>query len=131
MTAVIAILVEFPGGSDAMALLACVALTAAVLIFVFLIEPDAADSAPHRSRLDQLFERRDTIYDNLRDLKFEYRSGKFAEQDYEQMRQTLENEAALVLADIEVTTGNEARLPRRDDVVRGPAAATATSKSQG
>ncbi len=31
-------------------------------------------------------ERRDTIYDNLRDLKFEYRTGNFAEQDYEQMK---------------------------------------------
>lgn len=111
--------IAFPGGIDAMALVACVALTAAVLIFIFLIEPDAADSAPHRSHLDQLMERRDTIYDNLRDLKFEYRSGKFAEQDYEQMKKTLENEAALVLAEIEVATGSQARLPGRDATVRG------------
>ena len=82
-------------------MIACVALTAAVLIFVFMIEPDPGDSAPHRSHLDQLMERRDIIYDNLRDLKFEYRTGKFAEQDYEQMKQTLETEAALVLAEIE------------------------------
>src|SRR6202035_4053737 len=106
---------------DTLAVLACVALTAAVLIFVFMIKPDLADSAPHRSHLDQLMERRDIIYDNLRDLKFEYRTGKFAEQDYEQMRQTLESEAALVLAEIETVTGNEARLPRRDPNVRGPA----------
>ena len=107
-----------PGGPDALALIACVALTAAVLIFVFLIEPDPADSAPHRSHLDQLFERRDTIYDNLRDLKFEYRTGKFAEQDYEQMKQTLETEAAMVLAEIETVTGNAASLPRRTRRVR-------------
>jgi len=48
---------------------ACVVLTAAVLTFVFWIEPDESDSAPHRSQLDQLLERRDSIYDNLRDLK--------------------------------------------------------------
>jgi len=106
-------LIDLPGGPDAMALLACLALTAATLIFVFVIEPDASDSAPHRSHLDQLMERRDTIYDNLRDLKFEHRTGKFAEQDYEQMRDTLETEAALVLAQIEEVTGNEASLPRR------------------
>ena len=108
------VLAEFPGGTDALALIACMALTAAVLIFVFLINPDPGDAAPHRSHLDQLMERREIIYDNLRDLKFEYRSGKFAEQDYEQMKDSLENEAALVLAEIEAVTGNEAMLPRRD-----------------
>lgn len=101
-----------------MALLACFALTAAVMTFLFLIEPDPADSAPHRTHLDQLMERRDIIYDNLRDLKFEYRSGKFADQDYEQMKQTLENEAALVLVEIETVTGNEIYLPRGDAAVR-------------
>jgi hypothetical protein len=113
------LLANLPRNVDALVLVACVALTAATLIFIFFIEPDAADSAPHRSHLDQLLERRDTIYDNLRDLKFEYRTGKFAEQDYEQMKQTLEAEAALVLAEIETVTGNEARLPRRDPNMRG------------
>jgi hypothetical protein len=122
-------LIQFPGGPDAMALIACLALTASVLIFVFLIEPDASDSAPHRSYLDQLMERRDIVYDNLRDLRFEYRSGKFAEQDYEQMRQTLENEAAQVLLEIEAVTGNQARLPRRDPDVRGAVSNPAISKT--
>lgn len=97
-------------------MLACLALAAATLIFIFYIEADAADSAPHRSRLDQLLERRDTIYDNLRDLKFEHRAGKYSEQDYEQMKQALENEAAVVLAEIEGVTGG-AR-PRRADAAR-------------
>jgi hypothetical protein len=102
-----------PASVDTLAIIACIALTAAVLIFVFLIEPDAGDSAPHRSRLDQLLEKRDTIYDNLRDLKFEHRSGKFAETDFEAMKQTLETEAALVLAEIETVTGNQGAIPRR------------------
>lgn len=106
---------------DTLAVVACVALTAAVLIFVFMIQPDLADSAPHRSHLDQLMERRDIIYDNLRDLKFEYRTGKFAEEDYEQMKQTLETEAALVLAEIERVTESPGTLPRSDAAVRGRA----------
>lgn len=85
--------------------LACVALAAATLLFVLHIERDPADSAPHRSRLDQLLERRDTIYDNLRDLKFEYRAGKYSEKDYEEMKKALETEAAVVLAEIERVTG--------------------------
>ncbi len=106
---------------DTLAVIACVALTAAVLIFVFMIQPDPADSAPHRSHLDQLMERRDIIYDNLRDLKFEYRTGKFAEEDYEQMKQTLEAEAALVLAEIDRVTESPGMLPRSDAAVRGRA----------
>jgi len=91
---------------------ACLALAAAVFLFVFYIHPDASDLAPHRTKLDQLLERRDTIYDNLRDLKFEHRAGKYSEGDYELMRDSLENEAALVLAEIEQVTESQVRRPR-------------------
>jgi hypothetical protein len=91
---------------------ACFGLAAAVFLFIFYIQPDASDLAPHRTKLDQLLERRDTIYDNLRDLKFEYRAGKYSEGDYETMRVTIENEAALVLAEIEQVTDSQIRRPR-------------------
>jgi hypothetical protein len=91
---------------------ACFALAAATLIFIFYIQPDASDLAPHRTRLDQLLERRDTIYDNLRDLRFEFRSGKYAESDFEAMKTALENEAALVLAEIDQVTESQVRRPR-------------------
>ncbi len=100
-------------GADGVILLACLALAAATVLFLFYIEPDPADSAPHRSRLDQLLERRDAIYENLRDLKFEHRAGKFSERDYEETKQALENEAAMVLAEIEAATGGLARPARR------------------
>ncbi len=85
--------------------IACLLLAAAAAIFIFFVRREPGDSAPYRTRLDQLLERRDTIYDNLRDLRFEYRSGKFSEQDYEQVRQSLEAEAAGVLAEIDLLTG--------------------------
>lgn len=91
---------------------ACLGLAAAVFLFIFYIQPDASDLAPHRTKLDQLLERRDTIYDNLRDLKFENRAGKYSEGDYETMRVTLENEAALVVAEIEQVTESQIRRPR-------------------
>src|ERR1700726_2380176 len=99
---------------DSVMLSACVVLTLAAVTFVFWIEPEPGDSAPHRSQLDQLLERRDSIYENLRDLKFENRAGKYAEQDYEQMRDALENEAAQVLLEIERVTGNQAPIPLRN-----------------
>jgi hypothetical protein len=91
---------------------ACLALAVAVVLFVFYIQPDASDLAPHRTKLDQLLERRDTIYDNLRDLRFEYRSGKYSEGDFEAMKTALENEAALVLSEIDQVTESQVRRPR-------------------
>jgi len=97
---------------DWAALGACFALVAAVFLFVFYIHPDASDLAPHRTKLDQLLERRDMIYDNLRDLKFEHRAGKYSEGDYELMKNSLEDEAALVLTEIEQVTESQIRRPR-------------------
>jgi len=100
------------GSGDWAILGAGIGLLAAVMLFVFYIEPDASDLAPHRSKLDQLLERRDSIYENLRDLKFEFRSGKYSEGDFEAMKSSLENEAALVLAEVEQVTESEVRRPR-------------------
>jgi len=91
---------------------ACAALALATLLFIFYIQPDASDLAPRRTKLDQLLERRDTIYDNLRDLRFEYRSGKYSEGDFEAMKTALENEGAVVLAEIEQVTESQVRRPR-------------------
>src|SRR5947208_9921547 len=91
---------------------ACLALAVAVPLFIFYIQPDASDMGPHRTKLDQLMERRDTIYDNLRDLRFEFRSGKYSEDDYNAMKSSLENDAALVLAQIEQVTESQVRRPR-------------------
>src|SRR6202049_3815412 len=98
--------------ADGAVLGACLALAIATLLFIFYIQPDASDLAPRRSKLDQLLERRDTIYDNLRDLRFEFRSGKYSEGDYEAMKVALENEAAMVLAEIDQVTEANVRRPR-------------------
>ena len=100
---------------------ACLALAVAVGLFIFYIQPDASDLAPHRTKLDQLLERRDTIYDNLRDLRFEYRSGKYSEGDFEAMKTALENEAALVLAEIDQVTAAQVRRPRGTRPANGSA----------
>jgi hypothetical protein len=85
---------------------ACALLAAATVIFIFWVRPEVSDSAPHRTKLDQLMERRDAIYENLRDLRFEYRSGKFSEADYEETKQSLDVEAARVLAEMDQLTGS-------------------------
>ena len=113
----------FINSGDGAVLGACLALAIATILFIFYIQPDASDLAPHRSKLDQLLERRDTIYDNLRDLRFEFRSGKYSEGDYEAMKSSLETEAAVVLAEIDRVTESQMRRPRGTrsaEMERGP-----------
>jgi len=108
----LAIFATAPGVNDWAVLGACFALVVTVILFVFFIQPDASDMAPHRSKLDQLLERRDTIYDNLRDLRFEYRAGKYSDGDYEAMKNSLELEAAQVLVEIDQVTEAQTKRPR-------------------
>ena len=104
--------------NDWAVLVACFALAMAAVLFIFFIQPDASDLAPHRSKLDQLLERRDVIYDNIRDLRFEYRAGKYSEGDYEAMKTSLEMEVAQVLLEIDQVTESQTKRPR------GPKAAS-------
>jgi hypothetical protein len=41
------------------------------------------------------------LYENLRDLNFEYSAGKYTAEDYTAQRAALENETAAVLAEID------------------------------
>ena len=107
--------------ADAAVLLACLALAVATFVFIFYVQYEKSDFAPLRSRLDQLLERRDTIYENLRDLKFEHRAGKYAEKDFEAMKTALENEAAIVLAQIEQETAADETRQRGSRPHKAPA----------
>jgi len=100
------------GLNDWAVLGACLALAMAAVLFIFFIQPDASDLAPHRTKLDQLLERRDVIYDNIRDLRFEYRAGKYSEGDYEAMKTSLEMEVAQVLLEIDQVTESQTKRPR-------------------
>jgi hypothetical protein len=80
-------------------LLGCV-LALALIFYTFWPENGFA-SQSDKTRLDYLFERKDQLYENLRDLSFEYRAGKYPEEDYQAQRALLENETATLLAEIE------------------------------
>jgi hypothetical protein len=54
------------------------------------------------NRLDFLRERRDMVYANLRDLNFEYKAGKYPEEDFAMQREMLEGEAATIVSEIDV-----------------------------
>ncbi|MFP5234841.1 MAG: hypothetical protein ACLGSD_02990 [Acidobacteriota bacterium] len=54
-----------------------------------------------KTRLEYLLERKEQLYENLRDLNFEHRAGKYPEEDFVAQRALLENEAAQLVAEIE------------------------------
>lgn len=80
-------------------LLICALLTLGALVYIFYI-PGQIYTGPVKTRLIYLRERKEAVYDNLRDLNFEYKSGKFPESDYQEMKTSLEDEAAAILAEI-------------------------------
>jgi hypothetical protein len=82
-----------------LAIMACMFVTTATLVYVFYL-PGKLYLGPRKTRLSFLRERRDMVYENLRDLNFEFKAGKFPDADYQTMKTSLEEEAAAVLAEI-------------------------------
>ena len=80
--------------------LVCALITAAALLYVFSV-PGKLTPGPERTRAAFLRERKDAVYENLRDLNFEFKAGKLPESDYQTMKGSLEEEAAAILAEIE------------------------------
>jgi len=84
-----------------MTTLACALLLITALLYVFW--PERHAQAQHtKTRVEYLRERREVLYENLRDLNFEYRAGKYPEEDYAAQRAMLENEAAETVAEIDL-----------------------------
>lgn len=77
----------------------CLLFTAAVVFYVFYL-PGTLKLDPTKTRAAYLRERKEVVYENLRDLNFEYKAGKFPETDYQAMKTSLEEEAAAILAEI-------------------------------
>jgi hypothetical protein len=78
---------------------ACALVTIGALFYVFYL-PGELHLGPQKTRLSYLRERKEAVYENLRDLNFEYKAGKFPDTDYQAMKTSLEEEAAAILAEI-------------------------------
>ena len=82
-----------------MILAACLLLTVVLLGYVFA-PPAEISSGPEKDRVAFLRERKDMVYENLRDLNFEHKAGKLSDDDFESLRGSLESEAAALLGEI-------------------------------
>lgn len=67
---------------------------------LFIRQKDVPEPLPV-SPVQYLEDRKQAIYENLRDLQFEYRLGKLSDGDYQQTKQALQKELAGVLAETE------------------------------
>src|SRR5258706_12882636 len=85
-------------------------LTIGVLVFILSVRAKDLPEPEPVSPFEHLDERKAAIYENLRDLQFEFRVGKLSDQDYQQTKIDLQRELAVVMAGIdrvkaEITTG--------------------------
>ena len=97
----------------------------ALFFTLFVRAKDVPEPLPV-SPVQHLEDRKQAIYDNLRDLQFEYRLGKLSDEDYQQTKQALQKELALVLAEMETTSKRLGLMPQR---VRSKPAASTTRSS--
>ena len=88
-----------------MLLAACAILVAGAVLLTLGVREKDLPPPVAESPVQHLEERKAQIYENLRDLQFEYRVGKLSEEDYQKTKTELQTELAKVMAEIDHTLG--------------------------
>lgn len=92
---------------------AVVLVIAATTVFTLMVREKDIPPPDPVSPTQHLDERKAAIYENLRDLQFEYRVGKLSDGDYQQTKLKLQQELAGVLAEIDrITQQTPAKKPQ-------------------
>src|SRR5580700_7690768 len=71
------------------------------IVFILTVRAKDLPQPEPVSPFQHLDERKAAIYENLRDLQFEYRLGKLSDEDYQSTKKDLQKELARVLADVD------------------------------
>lgn len=86
--------------------IACTLLTAGTLFLIF--RPLMAGSAGFfgdfegsQTSLKRLLRKKETVYENIKDLDFEYKMGKLSDEDYRGLRSDFEQQAYALMREIE------------------------------
>lgn len=98
-------------------------LVAATLLYTLFVRPSDIPAPEPVSPTRHLEERRAAIYENLRDLQFEYRVGKLSDSDYQETKLSLQKELAVVIGEIDRIV--KSRLPAKS----APSSASVKSAS--
>ncbi len=59
------------------------------------------------TELESLLQKKEAIYENMKDLEFEYKIGKLSQEDYQKLRDEYQSEAASVLEQIDAIENSE------------------------
>jgi len=86
-------------------------LTVGALVFTLLVRSTDIHEEPAQSPVDHLEERKQLVYENLRDLQFEFRVGKLSEEDYQKTKHELQKELERVTGQIDAAGGSGAASP--------------------
>ena len=78
-----------------------VLLTFGAILFTLFVRPSDLPAPEAVIPWEHLEARKAQIYENLRDLQFEYRVGKLSDADYQMTKTGLQTELAGVLAEID------------------------------
>ena len=85
-----------------MVLVLCLLLAAGAIGFTFFVREQDIPPAPvENPELKHLEARRQVLYDNLKDLQFEYHQGKLTDEDYQSLKQGFLYDLAGVMDSIE------------------------------
>ena len=87
-------------------IIVCALLTAGTLFFIFrplLVggTPFFGDLEGSQTSLKRLLRKKETVYENIKDLDFEYKMGKLSDEDYQGLRNGYEQEAFALMREIE------------------------------
>lgn len=104
-------------------ILVCIALASAALIYVFypvvlsrsqvmVLEVDGGATS-----LKRLLRKKETVYENIKDLEFEYKMGKLSDEDFQRLRNDLSREAYEILARIDAIQPEPLQKPGQPQVV--------------
>ncbi|MEQ1948447.1 MAG: zinc ribbon domain-containing protein [Bryobacteraceae bacterium] len=86
-------------------IIAVVGLLAVTLFFTLSIRAKDLPKPEPVSPTQHLEEKKAAIYENLRDLQFEFRVGKLSDVDYQATKLSLQKELAIVIGEINKLTG--------------------------
>jgi hypothetical protein len=84
-----------------MVLTVAVLLAIGTIVFTLLVRVQDVPDTPAVSPSAHLEDRKAQIYENLRDLQFEFRVGKLSDADYQKTKVDLQRELAKVMAEID------------------------------
>lgn len=111
--------------------IAAILFVAALIFTLFIRQKDIPEPLPV-SPVQHLDDRKQAIYENLRDLQFEYRLGKLSDEDYQQTKQALQKELAGVLAETEAVMARLGLQPARTkkEASKAPALKATAAQAQ-